>query len=258
MTRKACATVWTGLALLGSAGALPAQEATSRAALFPQLPDWSGIWVSAEPVGRIDIDGYPELNPYTDWPILGFTAPYNEAAQIRLEEFANDFPLVPKANSWGYPMMMQAPTPLQFLITPEETVILNFYRDVRHIYTDGRALPAEADRWPVAWGESIGRWEDDTLVITTVSVARPGLDGGPLPLITEQAVYEERISMAAPERLELEMTVTDPATLREPWALRLAFKRVSDIDRMFHMLFDYDRTGTAEDGTFTISPEPQL
>lgn len=43
------------------------------------------------------------------------------------------------------------------MITPEETLIVNMYRDVRHVYTDGRSHTPEDERWVTIWGDSVGR-----------------------------------------------------------------------------------------------------
>jgi hypothetical protein len=125
---------------------------------------------------------------------------------------------------------------------------------VRHVYTDGRSLPAEQDRWLGPWGESIGRWEGDTLVIETVGADSTGLTGLPFPVFSSAAVYIERIRMVGPDRLESEMTVTDPVTLAAPWVFKLSYKRAPDMDRMFHMPFNNDRSTPGADGLFTIAP----
>jgi hypothetical protein len=161
-----------------------------------------------------------------------------------------------KSNGWGYPMMMESFAPLQFLITPEETLIINFYRDVRHVYTDGRPQPAEEDRWPTPWGTSVGRWEGDTLVIETVSVQRPGILYIPMPMVSEQARYTERLRKTGPDRIESEMTIVDPETLTKPWVVKLTYDRAPELDRMIHEAFDNDRVEVDGD-VLTIIPPKQ-
>jgi hypothetical protein len=233
-----------------------AQDAEARAEIFARLPDWRGIWVIDGPGGEIGVSGYPQRNSLADWTLMGFNAPYNAETRARFERELPGimaFSATVTTQAWGYPLMMQTATPLQFLITPEETLILNFYREARHIYTDGRALPAEEDRWPGPWGESVGHWEGDTLVIETVSVQQPGIFNIRLPLLSEQARYVERLRMTAPGRVESEFTVHDPATLTEPWVIELAYKLAEGMDRMFHMPFDNDRTEAEDSGAFTIA-----
>jgi hypothetical protein len=153
-------------------------------------------------------------------------------------------------------MMMNSAAPMQFIITPEETLIINMYRDVRHVYTDGRQHPAEEDRWPTTWGDSVGRWEGDTLVIETVSVKDP-LDYFFLaPPVSEQARFVERLRMTAPDRIESDITIEDAATLTRPWNLKMVYRRMESVDRLIHEAFDNDRTGF--DGqSFTIEPTKQ-
>jgi len=98
--------------------------------------------------------------------------------------------------------MMDGAPPLQFVVTPEETLIFNTYRDLRHIYTDGRAHPPEEDRWPTTWGDSVGRWEGDTLVIDTVSVREPNKYFGISVWLSDGAHYTERLRMTSPDRIE--------------------------------------------------------
>lgn len=251
------------LAFLASAHA-EAQPLPSRAERIAMLPDWSGIWIIDGPGGMIDVDGYPNGIATVDaarnligWTLLGFQAPYRP--EVR-ERFDRELPAILEQSSklnaegWGYPMMMQCATPLQFLITPEETLILNFYREARHIHTDGRPLPPEVDRWPSPWGESIGRWEGDTLVIETVSVQQPGIFNIHLPLLTEGARYTERVRMTSPDRIESEMTIHDPAALSEDWVIKLAYRRAEGLDRMFHMPFDNDRTVLEGDSSGEPAP----
>ncbi len=255
MTRQWLRGSLAGAALLALL-ACQAPPGEPSAESVAQLPDWSGIWISGEPIAVIDVSGYPNFNPVTDWKIIGVMAPLTDAVRAKLGEVLQNPATFAafKAPSWGFPLMMESPTALQFAITPKETLILNFYRDVRHVYTDGRPLPAEEDRWTGPWGESIGHWEGDTLVIETVGADSTGLTGLPFPLFSAAAVYIERIRMVDPDRLESEVTVTDPATLTAPWATKLSYKRAPAMDRMFHMPFDNDRSTPGADGLFTIAP----
>src|SRR5690606_20174093 len=178
-------------------------------------------------------------------------APWNEEGRRRQAEAARTRG-GRKAMGWGYPMMMDAATPLQFMITPEETMIVNAYGEVRHVYTDGRPMPAAEDMWPTVWGTSIGHWEGDTLVIETVQVQMPYEYFHGAPSFSEQARYLERIHMDG-DRLAIELTVEDPVTLTGPWRATVYQVREGAFDRMVQMDFSNDRTG-AENGINTIEP----
>ncbi len=56
---------------------------------------------------------------------------------------------------------MTTPYPLEFIIQPGRVMVLHeAYSQMRRIYTDGRAHPAELD--PTYNGHSIGHWEERT------------------------------------------------------------------------------------------------
>ena len=225
----------------------------SRVRAFAELPYWPGYWVS-EQYADTTIGGFSGPRPAGAPPIMrlnGFDAPWNEEGRRRQAEAARTRP-GRKAMGWGYPMMMDAATPLQFMITPEETLIVNAYGETRHIYTDGRAMPAAEDMWPTVWGTSIGHWEGDTLVIETVQVQMPYTYFHGAPSLSEEARYIERIRLDG-DRLVNAFTILDPVTLTGPWNVTINQVREEGFDRMVQMDFSNDRTGN-ENGVNTIEP----
>ena len=83
---------------------------------------------------------------------------------------------------------------------------------------DGRGLPEIEDiPWPLWYGYSVGRWEDDTLVVETVGQDdRVWLDHFGYPL-SDEAHLEERYRRISYSVLELNMILTDPKYYKEPW-----------------------------------------
>src|SRR5260370_31307773 len=66
----------------------------------------------------------------------------------------------------GVPVFMLLPGPFYLLQTPTKVVILEEQNhQVRHIYLD---VPHSADVKPSWYGESVGRYEGDTLVVDTI------------------------------------------------------------------------------------------
>jgi hypothetical protein len=237
-----------------AAAPLSAQTAATespRTEAFAKLPYWPGYWVSEGQAGTT-IGGFApatlaarEGAPPPSIPTMslaGFGAPWSEEGRQRQAD-ARARSAGRKAMGWGYPMMMNSAAPLQFLITPEETLILNPYADTRHIYTDGRPMPAAEDMWPTVWGTSVGHWEGDTLVIETVQVANPNDYFHGAPPLSEQARYHERIYLEG-DRLIDEITIEDPVALAEPWKTRLTFVRDEGFDRMVQISFDNDRSAS--------------
>jgi hypothetical protein len=91
------------------------------------------------------------------------------------------------------------------------------------IYLDGRGHPKEPD--PLWYGDSIGHWEGDTLVVDRVNfVDEVWLDQQAHPHSDKLHVIE-RYRRPDLGHLEAEITVEDPGVLAGPWT----FKRVSDL-----------------------------
>jgi hypothetical protein len=107
--------------------------------------------------------------------------------------------------------------PPMHIVQTNEIIVERFewFWDNREIWTDGRKLPmVDTARFN---GYSVGKWEGDTLVVTTIGLDdRQWVDAFGFPL-SDQAVLEERYSRPSPNRLRLEMTLTDPVNYTRPW-----------------------------------------
>jgi hypothetical protein len=89
--------------------------------------------------------------------------------------------------------------------------------DNREIWLDGRKIPNIDDYLPRYNGYSTARWEGDTLVVTSAGFdERQWLDQYGYPL-SEKAVLEERWERPSPNRLRVQMTLTDPLLYTTPW-----------------------------------------
>jgi len=126
----------------------PPKPSDPRVAQFEKLPDWRGYWIAEGMLS--DISGYTADGPNAPlrMEFQGANAPWKPEQRKKIEAMAPGLMAAAakgKSTGWGYPMMMQSFAPMQFLITPEETLVMNFYRDVRHVYTDGRSHPKPDD-----------------------------------------------------------------------------------------------------------------
>ena len=89
--------------------------------------------------------------------------------------------------------------------------------DSREIWLDGRKLPNVDDYLPRFNGYSTARWEGDTLVVTSTGFDdRAWLDQYGYP-ISDKAMLEERWERPSPNRLRVQMTLTDPVIYTRPW-----------------------------------------
>jgi hypothetical protein len=115
----------------------------------------------------------------------------------------------------GMPGIMGQPYPMEFLLTPGKvTIVIEAYTQVRHIYTDGRPLPADPD--PKFFGTSVGKWEGDTLVVDTVGFS-PSTQLAANTPHGEKMRIAERFRLTAPDVMTIDTTVTDPDALIAPW-----------------------------------------
>jgi hypothetical protein len=116
----------------------------------------------------------------------------------------------------GVPTIMNQPYPMEFLLTPGKvTIVIEAYTQVRHIYTDGRPLPADPD--PSFFGTSVGHWENDTLVVETA-----GFEDVPRGINfphSDKMKIVERFHLTDPDSMTIETTVLDPEALTAPYAM---------------------------------------
>ena len=80
-------------------------------------PEWKGYWIGEGLTA--EISGFPSGANYK---LLGGDAPWSEEGRKRLEA-TRTRQADQKANGWGFPLMMSSAAPMQFLITPRETLI---------------------------------------------------------------------------------------------------------------------------------------
>jgi hypothetical protein len=203
---------WVGMALLSasavcSAAGTPAPKPDTWAAIG-KLPDWTGVWE----ITRGAFGGPPEQPSFTPE-----YAAKVKAYQAEQEKGGKQDDATANCVPPGMPQIMNQPYPMEFLFTPGKiTVVIEAYSQMRRIFTDGRKHPDDPDQ--TYNGHSIGHWEGDTLVVDSVGfVADTPLGNGGGMQHSEQMRIEERMRMAAPERLEIRTTITDPVALTKPW-----------------------------------------
>jgi hypothetical protein len=115
----------------------------------------------------------------------------------------------------GMPGVMYSPHPVEFVDGGEEIVLrLEEWDHTRRIAMN-RTLVSDDE--PVnLLGSSAGRWDGDTLVVTTRNIDFPYMDEFGTPQ-SEAAELVERFKLTEDERfLDWTATVTDPVTLTEP------------------------------------------
>jgi hypothetical protein len=120
-------------------------------------------------------------------------------------------------------------TPMKIVQTPNLVLILYEYQTIfRQVFTDGRGLPEDPN--PTWMGYSVGRWDGDTLVVTTAGYNdRTTLDLAGHPH-TEALRMTERYHRRDAGHLDLEVTFDDPKAYTRAWTLPAKFDLVPDGD----------------------------
>src|SRR5713226_2701495 len=213
-------------------------------------PDLSGIWRG----GRAGEYGYDynvaqNLKPED-------VQPWARALRLqRVQDFRKDSPLarclpvsIPFLNFRGLSQIVQ--TSGLFVVLHESPNSPH-----RTIYTDGRELPKDLNDLNPTWlGYSVGRWEQDTLVVTSAGFNDLGwLDVGGHPQ-TESLRITERLRRRDFGHMEYEMTIDDPKAFTKPFTLR-ADKTLAPDTVLLEDICDNERSGTHLVVGVKIAPE---
>jgi hypothetical protein len=215
-------------------------------------PDLSGLWRVARPFGG---QAQAEAPPPNGPPIAGFRdvgqnieggLPFTPwAKELRDGREANGSRDNPEAHClpMGNMQFHTQGAPRRFVQTRGLIVVLyEASMGYRQIFTDGRPSP-DNDPQPWYYGYSTGRWEDDTLVVTTTHF-RDGewLDilGSPL---TNEATVTERFSRPSFGRMEIDITVDDPKAYTKPWTVRVNQEIMVDEELIEFVCLENQRFG---------------
>jgi hypothetical protein len=257
-----------------SAAVAPKAHAPSRGRAYPALPDWFGQW---EIVGMTPgaTGGFVQPTQEVMQEIAKWgPPPYNPRMGAVFQATASRGPPTSFTHplcTFGFPMvMLSSPLMFEILPTPKETNMVFSGREIRHIYTDGRPHPAKDDLWPTYWGDSIGHWEGQTLVIDTIEVSSPfapgmtliiafgGADnhGALVAILSPEAHFIERIRMTDKDHLEDRMTIMDPLNFVAPWHVIRQYQRVAQIHRMVHEDCEGEERNPIVNGQYTLAPPP--
>ena len=207
----------------------PAGVAEGQGAAHPKghyaaldaLPDWGGIWfVIAE---RPAAGSPPPPEPKLKGEYLARREAWVAEARARdgvvRRTRSNCSPP-------GMPRIMRlAQYPYEFIFAPGRvTVNQEAWMQTRTIWTDGRAHEEDPD--PTFMGDSVGRWEGDTLVVETRAIwDELEIDTG-WPH-SDQFRLTERISLDPenPDVLVNRMRMDDPEALAEPFEVTTRYRR---------------------------------
>jgi len=200
-------------------------------------PDLSGLWQPMRPNrgnGNGRGGGAPSRNqgepPAAQFGDLGAGfekgLPYTEwGRQTRDQRKANNSKDNPDAHCRPLgPMQLHThPFEKKIVQAPGTIVIMyNANNDVRQILTNAQALPTVGPELAPWWyGYSVGKWDGDTLVVTTVGFRDDvwlDVNGSPL---TGTGKMVERFTRLNFGTLQIDVTIEDPKAYTEPFTVRV-------------------------------------
>ena len=175
-------------------------------------PDLSGIWMVENSASLFYITG--DLKPGEIRPWAAALLKQREQNFRSDTDGINCLPPGPKAG------VGTGNLPFRIIETPGIIAILYEYQTIyRQIFTDGRALPTDPN--PTWMGYSTGKWDGDTLVVTTTGYNdRTTLDLAGHPH-TEALRMTERYHRVNYGHIDLQLTFDDPKAYTRPWTQRV-------------------------------------
>jgi hypothetical protein len=193
-------------------------------------PDFSGLWRPGGTRGDL-----PESDKYQAWVVA--------LKQDRNRRFNSDNPrnlCLPEGP--GYHTENTEVAVRRIVQSPN--VIAFLYADLkyRQIFMDGREL--EAEPLPTWMGYSVGRWEDDTLVVESNGyndktwLHRLGVGH------SERLRMTERYTRGEFGTIQLEISYDDPGAFREPLKVTSQLRYIAD-DEMLEVVCNEASQGTS-------------
>jgi hypothetical protein len=206
------------------------QPEAAQAQTSATTPDFSGVWTQHAP---------PAARAYSLYAFTKEEPPMTPWAEARFKENKPSFgprsvpdsndPVNPTTGNSvgcfppGVPRIYQHPFPMEIFQVPGRVIMFfEFDHYVRQIYTDGRGH--NKDLPPTWMGDSIGRWEGDTLVVDTTGFNdKTWVDRGGHPH-SEDLHLVERIRRVDHNNLQIDITFEDPKAYNKPWTGQQMFQ----------------------------------
>jgi hypothetical protein len=181
-------------------------------------PDFGGVWSSgtAERLGDLG-GGPPRFTSAPDLP-RPEPLPYQPWAEAERQKYLDrrgiDDP-IGRCMMPGVPRTTGMPMPLQFVQSPKQFIILYEAYHAYRVIPFATAHPEDVE--PSFMGDSIARWDGDTLVVDVVSFNTQTWISGVGSIHTDKMHVVERYRFVDPQTVVLEATVDDPGALTKPW-----------------------------------------
>ncbi len=173
-------------------------------------PDMSGQWDTTRRSDITDtrIPGYIETMPYTAWG----QRQWDNYDPVNQGDYAGS------CLPFGWSRTVHGPRLVRFVHTEDLLVVLAEQDTWFHpVYLDER--PHDPNMFPTWWGDSIGYWDEDTLVVETTNMngyIKLDTIGHP---ISSQAKFTQTFKRTNFGTMEHTFTVEDPKTYTKPFTI---------------------------------------
>jgi hypothetical protein len=207
-------------------GVLGAVAPENLAKPRPKPPfDLTGAWLH---------NGNERFDPPAGFVLTPEAKVHYDAAQKATAEgklYRNDIGLCWPA---GLPIMMTRVWPVTMIQLPTAVYMISeLMNSLRVVYLDGRQHTDPDIAVPSFNGESIGRWEGDTLVIDTNNFVDNHhwiQDRLGIPASDALHIVERVKMLEGGNRLEMQITLTDPKVFKGDWVYTKFWNRVNNRD----------------------------
>ncbi|HLI83367.1 MAG TPA: hypothetical protein VKV17_05585 [Bryobacteraceae bacterium] len=194
-------------------------------------PDLSGTW-QAGGVSIFGEPGAPPLHPLPPAPIkppARQPIPYQPWADAKRKTLTVLDDPTSKCFLPGVPRITGMPMPLEIVQKPNEVVILyESFRAWRRIPLDDQLRHSD-DLTPTWMGDSVGKWDGDTLVVDVTGFNDKTWLAGQGTIHTDKLHVIERFKPINYDTILYEATVDDPGALTKPWTTSSILRRPIDV-----------------------------
>jgi hypothetical protein len=188
----------------------------SKTRAVSAAPDFSGVWFIDEYRRNILPKEDPPFQPWAE-------AKFKERQSEKLHQDPDSGPdPTERCIPPGIPREMLQPFPWEIVQARDRVIMIFEYQSlIRQIFTDGRGHPKDLE--PTYMGNSIGRFEGDTLVIDTIGFNdKTWLD--PMGLPHSEALHVvEHLRRVDHDTMVDEYTIDDPKTYTKSWTAKRTF-----------------------------------
>lgn len=215
--------------------------------------DLQGIWVvEGWDTSRYSLEWHngatgirPGRGSITD-PDDGLIPYKPEARRKQQENFRNRFSADPVNRCFmtGVPRFVTSGFPFQIFQTPKYIILASEYTHMlRYVYMDRKdhQYDGQVDFW---LGDSIGRWEGDTLIVSTWSNNAETWFDMSGNHHSDKLRVEERFTRTGENTMSYTATMTDPEVLTRPFTISVNLQRNTD---RYAQLMEYECHAYAEE-----------